>query len=79
MTLTAPRKEVPPEKKVMISLLSAMVFYIIANPHTYRLTRNIFGKWVASSDGCATKCGVALHTGVFFLVTLMLMNIPKKN
>lgn len=79
MTLTAPRNEVSPEKKVTISLLSALVFYIIANPHTYRLTRSIFGTWIASSDGCATKCGVVLHTGVFFLVTLLLMNIPKKH
>ena len=36
------------EQKFLISIMSALVFFIIANPDTFRITRRLFGKWISS-------------------------------
>jgi len=64
-------------KQVRISLLSAALFYIVANPATFTLVRHVFGNWVASAGGCPTNFGLLLHALVFFLATLGLMKIKK--
>ena len=38
------------QQKFLISVMSALVFFVISNPNTYRLTRSIFGKWVVWSN-----------------------------
>ena len=66
------------EKKFLISLMSALVFFVIANPDTFRLTRSIFGKWVSSPTGCPSGKGLMLHTVVFLLVVWGMMNVKKE-
>lgn len=66
------------QQKFLISLMSALVFFIIANPDTFRLTRTIFGSWISGPTGCPTMRGLALHTVVFMLVTWGMMNIKKE-
>lgn len=61
------------EKKILISLMSALVFFIIANPQTFVMMRRVVGPWVASQTGCPTMNGLFLHTVVFMLVTYGLM------
>jgi len=58
--------------------MSALVFFIIANPDTFRLTRSIFGSWISGPTGCPTMRGLVLHTIVFMLVTWGMMNIKKE-
>ena len=57
--------------KVMIFLI---VFFIVANPATFKIMRKLLGAWVASAEGLATPAGLILHSVVF--VTLAVL-IPK--
>ena len=66
------------QQKFLISLMSALVFFIIANPDTFRLTRSVFGSWISGPTGCPTMRGLVLHTVVFMLVTWGMMNIKKE-
>ena len=60
-------------KKVRISLLAALLFFIVANPKTYKIMRGVVGDWIASPTGCPTTDGLVLHTGVYLLITYLLM------
>ena len=51
------------QKKV----LPFIVFFIVANPETFKLVRKVAGGWVASADGLPTQAGVLLHALVFIL------------
>jgi hypothetical protein len=66
------------QQKFLISLMSALVFFVIANPDTFRLTRSIFGSWISGPTGCPTIRGLGLHTVVFMLITWGMMNIKKE-
>lgn len=66
------------QQKFLISLMSALVFFVIANPDTFRLTRRVFGTWVSTPTGCPSARGLVLHTAVFLLVTWGMMNIKKE-
>lgn len=48
-------------------ILKFIVFFIIANPETFKLVRKVFGSWVASADGLPTQAGVLLHAAVFVI------------
>ena len=65
-------------QKFMISLMSGLLFFVIANPETYRLMRVILGNWVAGPTGCPSVMGLLLHTIVFVLITWGMMNIKKE-
>tara|TARA_B100001113_G_C20874603_1_gene519846 strand:+ start:36 stop:521 length:486 start_codon:yes stop_codon:yes gene_type:complete len=66
------------EQKFLISIMSALVFFVVANPETFRVMRKIFGSWVSSPTGCPSTGGLALHTVVFMLVTWSMMNIKRE-
>ena len=66
------------KKRFYISMLAAAVFFVIVNANTYKLTRSIFGNWVATPGGCPTYAGFLLHIGVFILVTYLLMRSGDK-
>ena len=44
------------------------VFFVIANPATFKLTRSVAGSWVAAADGLPTTAGLLLHALVFVIV-----------
>jgi len=64
--------------KLMISIISALVFFIIANPETFKLVRRIAGSWVATPTGCPSMTGLVLHAVVFMLVVWGMMNIKRE-
>ena len=66
------------EQKFLISIMSALVFFVVANPETFRVMRKVFGSWVSSPNGCPSIGGLALHTIVFMLVTWGMMNIKRE-
>ena len=66
------------EQKFLISIMSALVFFVVANPETFRVMRKVFGSWVSSPTGCPSTGGLALHTIVFMLVTWGMMNIKRE-
>jgi len=75
---TPKRREVVPFiLKVKYSLYSALIFFLIANPETYRFTQSVFGSFIASKSGSPTSYGFFLHTIVFFLAILGLMMFPS--
>lgn len=66
------------QEKLVTSAMSALTFFIVSNPETYRLTRSIFGKWVSGPTGCASTSGLTLHAIVFMLVVWGMMNVKKE-
>jgi hypothetical protein len=67
------------QEKFMASIMSALLFFLIANPETFILVRRIFGNWVASATGYPTMLGLVLHSVVFMLIVWGLMNIKREN
>jgi hypothetical protein len=51
------------------------VFFVVANPCTFQLTRKILGNWVASADGLPTTAGLLLHALVFVLLAHFLWKL----
>jgi hypothetical protein len=65
--------------KWVISLEMVVLFFIIANPFTYKLVNGItshLGFSTADSNGCPNMVGVALHAVVFGLLARLMMYIP---
>lgn len=76
----AKRRQAPGNgNKWKYTLITTVVFLIIANPFTYkwmdRLLRNI-GIKVANSSGCPTFVGLMIHALVFTLVLRYMMELP---
>jgi hypothetical protein len=66
--------------KAKYSFYSALVFFLIGNPETYKFTQAIFGGWLAPTserDGSPTSFGFFFHTFLFFLTVFALMMFPK--
>jgi len=61
--------------KFKYSLYSALAFFLVANPVTFRFV-NSFIAGVAV-NGCPTAFGFMLHTLVFFGVLYGLMSLPS--
>jgi|TARA_B110000211_G_scaffold45774_1_gene48771 hypothetical protein len=66
------------EQKFLISIMSALVFFVVANPETFRVMRKVFGSWVSNPTGCPSTGGLVLHTIVFMLVTWGMMNTKRE-
>ena len=62
------------EKKFMISLMSAALFFIVANPQTFLVVRELLGDGIANAAGCPSTTGLLVHALVFLLITWALMN-----
>jgi hypothetical protein len=66
--------------KAKYSFYSALVFFLVANPETYKVTQTVFGSlFTVSNGGCPTPIGLMLHTVVFFIILLGLMLFPRDN
>ena len=56
-------------------LVPFAVFFAVANPATFKLTRSIAGSWVAAADGLPTTAGLLLHALVFVIVAHFLWRL----
>lgn len=65
--------------KAKYAAYTTLVFFLIANPETYKVIQGFVGRWftVASESGCPTPGGFFFHAGLFFLVLWTLMLMPK--
>lgn len=57
--------------KWQITIFSALIFLIVVNPYTYRLTQRLLGGFIgkiAESNGCPTTFGLFVHTIVYILL-----------
>jgi hypothetical protein len=66
------------QEKFLISLMSALIFFVVANPETFILMRRLLGKWVAGPNGCPKFAGLILHTIVFMLIVWGIMLLKKE-
>jgi hypothetical protein len=65
--------------RVKYSFYSAVVFFLLANPETFRVIQTMIGKNFTYTDagGVPTPLGFFAQTGIFFLFMLGLMLIPN--
>jgi|UniRef100_A0A6C0LSU4 hypothetical protein len=64
--------------KAKYSFYSALVFFLLANPETYKMTQMLFGSFLTvANGGCPTPSGLFLHSTLFFVVLLGLMLFPR--
>lgn len=65
--------------KAKYAAYTTLVYFLVANPETYKLFQKFLGSWVtiASDGGCPTPAGFFMHTGLFFLVLWSLMLFPR--
>jgi hypothetical protein len=66
------------QEKFMISVISGLTFFIVANPETFRLVRRVLGPRIATPTGCPSTMGLLVHTLVFIFVVWGMMNIKKE-
>lgn len=53
-------------------IVPVLTFVLVANPAAFKVTRGLFGDWVAGPEGLATIPGLLLHALVFlFLVKIL--------
>jgi hypothetical protein len=52
-----------------------IVFFLVANPETFKLTRSIAGGWVASTYGVPSNMGLLVHALVFVLLSAFLCKL----
>jgi uncharacterized membrane protein YhiD involved in acid resistance len=57
------------------NILPFLVFFIVANPATFKLVRSVAGGWVASAEGLPTTLGLLLHALVFVLLIALLQRL----
>jgi len=57
------------------NLLPFIVFFIVANPATFKLVRSVAGGWVSSAEGLPTTAGLLLHALVFVLLAQFLTGV----
>ena len=65
--------------KAKYAAYTTLIFFLIANPETYKLIQKFIGRWitVASEGGCPTASGFFLHSALFFLVLWSFMLFPR--
>jgi hypothetical protein len=65
--------------RILYSIQSALLFFVIASPFMFGLTQQIFGKLFAVTKGaCPTLGGVFLHAVVYGLLVYVLMILQSK-
>jgi hypothetical protein len=67
--------------KAKYSFYSTLVFFLCANPETYKVINKVMG-WLnlagpANAAGCPTPLGIFMNSILFFFVMLALMMFPK--
>ena len=63
--------------KLKHSLYGTLIYFLISSPAIYSLTGSLFGQSIASSSGCPTLLGIALHSLVCFLFLVAVMYLPN--
>ncbi len=65
--------------KAKYAFYSTLVFFLVANPETFKLTQRLLGGLftLASDKGCPSTLGFFFHTGLFFFVLWGFMLFPR--
>lgn len=65
------------QEKLITSVITGLVFFVIANPETFRIIRRLLGPRIATPTGCPSTLGLLVHTIVFILVIWAMMNLKR--
>jgi hypothetical protein len=68
-----------PALKAKYAFYSTLIFFLIANPETFKMTQKVLG-WmfpIADSGGSPTAPGFFFHTALFFFVLWGVMLFPR--
>jgi len=49
-------------------LVYMILFFLVANPATFKIMRKGLGSWVSSAEGLPTSAGLVLHSAVYVLL-----------
>ncbi len=65
--------------KAKYAFYSTLVFFLVANPETFKLTQRLLGGLItmASDSGCPTAYGFFGHALLFFLILWGMMLFPR--
>ncbi len=65
--------------KAKYAFYSTLVFFLMANPETFKLTQRLLGGFltIASDAGCPTAYGFFAHSLFFFFVLWGMMLFPR--
>jgi len=65
--------------KAKYAFYSTLIFFLVANPETYKMTQQILGNifTIAGDSGCPTPLGFFFHSFVFFIVLWGIMLFPR--
>lgn len=65
--------------KAKYAFYSTLVFFLVANPETFKLTQRLFGGLIttASASGCPTAYGFFAHSFFFFFILWGMMLFPR--
>jgi hypothetical protein len=65
--------------KAKYAAYTTLIFFLMANPETYKLLQKLLGGWVsiASEGGCPTPTGFFLQTALFFVILWSFMLFPR--
>jgi hypothetical protein len=66
--------------KAKYAFYSTLIFFLVANPETFKMTERVFG-WlftIADVGGCPTATGFFFHTAIFFFVLWGIMLFPRE-
>ena len=71
-------KKLSEKQKWMVSVYSAILFFIISAPFMYKLTGAIFSYFGLNIQmyGCPNYLGLVIHAVVFALLIRLLMLVP---
>jgi hypothetical protein len=65
--------------KAKYAAYTTLIFFLMANPETYKLLQKFLGGWVsiANDGGCPTPTGFFLQTALFFVILWSFMLFPR--
>jgi len=64
--------------KAKYAFYSTLIFFLIANPETYKLCEFFLGRFFTiANGGCPTTAGFFIHTIFFFFVLWGIMLFPR--
>jgi hypothetical protein len=63
--------------KLMYTIKYVILFLIFSSPMTYKVTRSIFGGFIANQYGLSSTSGLLIHAALFGAVIYFLMGKGK--
>ena len=69
----------PGNKEIQASIISGLLFLLVASPFMYKLVDRVVGRFIpiADANGCPTTAGLLIHSAVFAILTFGLMQWGK--